>query len=282
MQAATSSAAGGALCKNLLEAGADLLKALCDEMCGMEPLIIGVNEEASDERLPRGRRDFVAGGGLHALLILAHGEKLWTETTRQAKLCRMMLKRFSALSLKAVRDDIDSAGRDLERCADNCTKDLIESALDKELSRRMQSKERRVKAETEALPRATEAQQEKRLAELARREKMRKFNDEQAAKAREDREIMMARIEKAAQDRKDEQIRLMEERQAIQDARRTEMVKKRAEMDKRRQEDRLRKMEEMRRASEELAAAKLRKEEANQASYERWKAAKQAKKRRRS
>ena len=140
-------------------------------------------------------------------------------------------------------------------------------------------KQRRdAKAETEALPRAIEVQQEKRLAELARREKMRKFNDEQAAKAREDREIMMARIEKAAQDRKDEQIRLMEERQAIQDARRTEMVKKRAEMEKRRQEDRLRKMEEMRRASEELAAAKLRKEEANQASYERWKAAKQAQK----
>ena len=280
VQAATSRAAGGALCKILLEAGVRLLQVLCDEMCGLEPLIMGLHENISDDRLPRGRRDFVAAGGIHAFLVASHGEGLWSETTRQGKTCRVLLKRFSAMSLKAVRDDVDGAGRDLADSATHCTKEMINAALDKELARRMSSKNRMAQAAAAPPLGSREEQQEKRLAELARREKMRRFNEDQAAKAREERKIMTARIEKAAQDREDEQIRVMEERQLVHDARRTELVRKRAELDKAKQDARLRKMEQMRRASEQLATAKLRKEEANQASYEQWKATKQAQKER--
>lgn len=279
--AATSPAAGGVLCKNMLEASIRLLHVLCDEMCGVEPLIMDLHEDGTDEEMPRGRRDFLSAGGLHALLLVGMGEKLWSETTKQGKSCRVLLKRFSVKSLKAVRDDTNNVRSYLAESTEHCTEDMFNTALDKELSRRMRAKNRSSTAaniQRAYLPGSKEDRQEKALADLARREKLQKYNMEQSQKAQQAREAMTKRIQQAAREREDQQIKMMEEREALLDARRTELVKKRAELDRKKQAERLKKMEKLRREAEELAAVKLKREEDNQASYEKWKATKEARK----
>ena len=239
----------------ILNAALQCLRVFTDELCPPEASVDSLSV------LFKGQEDFAESGGLHALLLV----NCYHSKTSAGKTARVLLKRFSVANLSKIKED--RLVRNVLRLSQHISRDTVTKALEEEINKRTQQKQRGLNAVQSTKNKAQEIALQK-LTEEAARAKERETIRAQARKAHDAIDIKLKKLQEAKQANLEEE---KHQKERAAEIKRTALQLKRAELDQRQQEERLKRLERVRQEAEDLKQADEERLQKNNASYERWK-----------